>query len=289
MQHDHLKRVIEDALDTKRLIADAHRDAAAAYQLGMRCHHGWHVSVDHQQAREHLLRAAAAGHALACYEMSRMHLEGDHLLGIPQDWDIAQRYADLGDTENEWNTPEHRQQLRIMTKVITAHRRAARRDETTRDNDAVWSVWDHVRRQHPEWQADADVNVNDRSRLWLARRCGEDGDDDPLRRWSLAASASCDLVMIWFVVEGVATWPAGCGDRGAAVRRVLVGLHDDGDYSGDWWGHWYIRQRGDVAFLDLRLTVPSANSTTPVPGVVVDHALATLRRELRRMLPRISE
>ena len=87
---------------------------------------------------------------------------------------------------------------------------------------------------------------------------------------------------IWFVVEGVATWPAGCGER------VLVGLHDDDDHSRALWGHWYVRQCGDVSSLDLRLILPCANST-PVPGVVVDHALATLRRELRLMLPRISD
>ena len=126
-KYDDLKLKIEEALERciaeriQKCIENAECDAAAAYELGIRHLHGWHLPVNYKQAKQYLLNASAKGHILACYELCCMHIDGDHRLDVVRDLNAAQKYVDLGCTPDALVTEDYTK-LQMMNKVILAYR-----------------------------------------------------------------------------------------------------------------------------------------------------------------------
>jgi len=66
------------------------------YQMATRYRHGWGVEINCDKSIELYKKAAENGHAGACYELARLYLQGNVVMGFGQDVSKAKLYANLG-------------------------------------------------------------------------------------------------------------------------------------------------------------------------------------------------
>lgn len=93
-------------------------DMAACYR------HGWGVRYNIEYSIFLYDQAARQGHAGACYELARLYLQGNTLIGVSKDLNKAEEYADLIPLDTkEFDRPgysqaEYIEQLNSLKKVI---------------------------------------------------------------------------------------------------------------------------------------------------------------------------
>ena len=93
-----LTRMQQDIVSRTRLatLSAEQGNLDGLYEMGLRYLYGWGVGSNANEAGILLTNAADKGHPGACYELAKRYIEGDYLLNIPKDLDIAEKYITLG-------------------------------------------------------------------------------------------------------------------------------------------------------------------------------------------------
>ena len=121
--------VVQELESARRWITDPSTPhyVKAAYILATHYRYGLcGTKADPELSRYYYMQAAERGHAGACYELARLHLQGHSFMGIEQDVGSAQKYANKGLKETEeFNTMYYKQsnyrgQLEALCRVIEA-------------------------------------------------------------------------------------------------------------------------------------------------------------------------
>ena len=137
------------AEDTKTRLKNAdqlarNENAIGLYDLAQCYRYGWGLNVNYQNSLELYKRAAEKGHAGACYELARLYLQGNILMGINKDFEVANNYIQLGIGKNkqkilDFDTPNYKQaeyisQLENLSKVLTSLRQMENQHPSPRIN-----------------------------------------------------------------------------------------------------------------------------------------------------------